>query len=215
MGSIPFDYPWPEDCQIVQHLVEYARSCGPRAVLDYYSALRAGNFVILAGPAQVDKAGLAQALAEQVVGPNSLRNCRFQAHPWWATQTGSTAFLADAHARFNALKLSDLLETATNGEAMGLPVFVVVEHMSPAEVIEYFEDLPHGLLWQADGATTRIDLPKNLYLTGTWDVEDEEALTFGSQVLQNAAIIRLPGSTNTMSHQRYLPLEAESDWRTL
>ncbi len=215
MGGVLFDYPWPEDSQIVQQLVEHTRSCGPRAVTDYYDALRVQNFVILAGPAQVDKAGLAQALAEQVVGSNSLRNCRFQAHPWWATETGSMAFLADAHARFNELKLSGLLEMATSGESMGLPVFVVVERMSPAEVIEYFEDLPRGLLWQADGTIMHADLPKNLYLTGTWDIEDGEALAFDPEVFRNAAVIRLSKGVDSNGNQRYLPLEAESDWRTL
>ncbi len=199
--------PWPDDRQLIQGLAEYASSYGSQVVIDYYRALRARSFVILAGPAQVDKAGLAQALAEQMVGQDCLRNCHFQAHPWWVAGTGRAACLAEAHTQFNALKLFDALETAADGERFGLPVFVVAERLSPAEVMAYFEDLPRGLLWQAGGETARIELPRNLFVTGTLDVEETQELSFSPTVLQHAAVIRLEAG----GRKQYLSLALESD----
>jgi len=173
--------------RLVEHIGVYPRE----VVVNYCVALKTKRFVILAGPPDVDKMALARGLAEVVVGWPSLQWCSFQAHPWWTTRTGVPGYFATAHAQFNNLKLLDAIEIARAIETMGLPFFVGIERMSPAEVVCYFQDLPRGLLWQADGSTRRIRLPKNLYITGTLDVEDENRLVPSPEVYCSAAIIQV------------------------
>jgi len=180
--------------EIVDRLVEHIGVYQREVVVDYYIALKTKQFVILAGPPDVDKIRLAQGLAETLVGWPSLQWCLFQAHPWWTTRTGLPGYYAMAHTQFNTLKLLDAIETARGIEALGLPFFVGIERMSPAEVVCYFQDLPRGLLWQADGSMRRIRLPKNLYITGTLDVEDENGLVLSQEVYGRAAIIQVERS---------------------
>lgn len=184
----------PNEHEIVDHLVEHIGAYQREIVVNYYTALKTKQFVILAGPPDVDKMCLAQGLAETLVGWPSLQWCSFQAHPWWTTQTGLPGYYAMAHTQFNAMKLLDAIETAETIGAVGRPFFVGIERMSPAEVVCYFQDLPRGLLWQADGSTRRIHLPKNLYITGTLDVEDKTGLFLSQEVYDHAAIIQVERS---------------------
>lgn len=181
----------PDEHEIVDHLVEHIAAYQREVVVNYYIALKTKHFVILAGPPEVDKICLARGLAEILVGWPSLQWCLFQAHPWWTTQTSLPAYYAMAHERFNTVKLLDAIETAKAIEVMGLPFFVGIERMSPAEVVCYFQDLPRGLLWQADGSTRRIRLPNNLYITGTLDVEDKNGLVLSQEVYDHATVIQL------------------------
>jgi len=184
----------PEEHEIVDRLVEHIGIYQREVIVNYYTALKAKQFVILAGPPDVDKMCLAKGLAETLVGWPSLQWCSFQAHPWWTTQTGLPGYYAVAHTQFNAMKLLDCIEAAEASEAVGLPFLVGIERMSPAEMVCYFQDLPDGLLWQADGSTRRIRLPKNLYITGTLDVEEKDGLVFSPEVYRRAAIIQVERS---------------------
>lgn len=183
----------PTECEIVDQLVEYVSVCQREVVVNYYVALKAKRFVILAGPGDVDKMCLAQGLTEILVGQLSQQRCLFQAHPWWVTRTRDPAHFAMAHAQFNALKLLDFIEAASHSEAEGLafPFFAGIERMSPAEVVCYFHDLPRGLLWQADASTVQVDLPKNLYITGTLNMEEGDGLVQIPEVDHYATIIRV------------------------
>lgn len=85
------------------------------------------------------------------------------------------------------------VEAASHSEAEGLafPFFAGIERMSPAEVVCYFHDLPRGLLWQADASTVQVDLPKNLYITGTLNMEERDGLVQIPEVDHYATIIRV------------------------
>lgn len=204
------NFAWPADELIVRSLAGYADDYSPQVVLDYYHALRARNFVILAGPAEVDKAGLAQALAEVLVGQNCVQGNLFRAHPSWAFQLSQVP-LARAFARYSTARLFDLVEMAATGQEAGLPFFAAVEQASPADVSHYFEDLPRGLIRRLDGVHLRIDLPRNLYVTGLLDVEDGVPLDLSPLVLKHAAVIRLRGSRFPWSRQRQLFLQPEEE----
>jgi 5-methylcytosine-specific restriction endonuclease McrBC GTP-binding regulatory subunit McrB len=198
---------------IVGHLVEHIGVYRCEVVVNYYVALKTKHFVILAGPPEVDKICLARGLAETLVGWPSLQWCLFQAHPWWTTRTGLPGYYAMAHTQFNTLKLLDAIETAKSIEALGLPFFVGIERMSPAEVVCYFQDLPRGLLWQADGSTRRIRLPKNLYITGTLDVEDKDEFVLSQEVYDHATVIQLERSHFTPSAVPRKTQRRRWDWQ--
>ena len=114
-----------------------------------------------------------------------------------------------AHSQFNAMKLLDSIEAAEASEAVGLPFLVGIERMSPAEMVCYFQDLPDGLLWQADGSTRRIHLPRNLYITGTLDVEEKDGLVLSPEVYRRAAIIQVERGHFELS----AGLRKASQWR--
>lgn len=183
----------PGEREIVDHLVEHFDTYPRELVVNYYIALKTKHFVVLAGPPDVDKESLAQGLAEALVGRPGLQWSLIQAHPWWATRTRAPRQLAEAHARFNSLKVYDFIEAASASEHLGLPFSFLagIKDMSPAEVVCYFEDLPRGLFWRADGTITRIDLPGNLFVTGTLNTTEHNMPLLSAQVHRHAIVIRL------------------------
>ena len=179
--------------EIVDHLVEHFDAYPRKLVVNYYIALKSKHFVILAGPPEADKDYLAQGLAEALVGRPGLQWSLIQAHPWWATRTGAPRQLAEAHARFNSLKVHDFIEAASTSEHLGLPFSFLagIRDMSPAEVVCYFEDLPRGLFWRADGTITRIDLPGNLFVTGTLNTNGGKMPFLALSVHRHATVVHL------------------------
>jgi hypothetical protein len=203
----------PDERGIVDYLVEHVNAYQREVVVNYYVALKTKPFVILAGPPDVDKMCLAQGLAEILVGWPSLQWCLFQAHPWWTTRTGAPSHFAMAHAQFNTVKLLDSIEAALAGEAIGLPFFIGIERMSPAEVVCYFDDLPRGLLWQADGSTVRIPRSKNLYITGTLDVEGQARAVLSQEVYRHATVIQVDRGHFAPSARRRKTSQQRLDWQ--
>lgn len=200
--------------EIMDHLVEHLAACQREVVINYYLALKTKRFVILTGPPDVDRMRLAQGLAEVIVGRPSLQWCFLPAHPWWTTQTGVPGYYAVTHARFNTMKLLDCIEAAKAIEGMGRPFFVGIERMSPAEVVCYFQDLPRGLLWQADGSTCRIRLPRNLYITGTLDVRrDQNRLALSQKVRDQVTVIQVKRNCFAPSAPPRKVLRGRPDWQ--
>jgi hypothetical protein len=192
-----------KELDFVDHLVRHVGVYPRDVVVNYYVALKSTRFVIVAGPPEVDKTRLAQGVADILVGRHGLQWCLFQAHPWWSTRTRAPGGLAVAHAQFNNLKLTDSIEAAVDNEASGLPIFVNIERMSPAEVACYFEDLPRGLLWQADASMRRIHLPENLYVTGTLNTGGESTI-LGQEVHRHTTVIhadRAAAASSTGFHE--------------
>ena len=70
-----------DEREIVEYLVEHLNVYQRQVVVNYYIALKAKHFVILAGPRDVDKMGLAQGLSGILLGEPSMQWCSFQAHP--------------------------------------------------------------------------------------------------------------------------------------
>ena len=183
----------PGERDIVDHLVEQFDTYPREVVVNYYTALKTTRFVILAGPREADKESLAEGLARALVGYPSLQWSPVRAHAWWTSQTGSPRQMAEAHARFRTLKLHDFIEAASTSEMLELPFsfFASIKHMSPAEVVCYFEDLPRGRFWHADGSAVPIDLPTNLFITGTLNAEQDEMPDLSPEVHRYATVIRL------------------------
>jgi len=205
----------PHERAVIDHLVEHVNVYRREVVVNYYVALKAKRFVILAGPRDVDKMRLAQGLAEVLVGQSSMQWCLLQAHPWWTTRTGAPGRFTMAHAQFSTLKLLDFIGAASASEAMGLlfSFFIGIERMSPAEVVCYFHDLPRGLLWQADASMVQIDLPKNLCVTGTLNVEEKDRLLLSQEVYRHAMVIQLDRSHFTRVEERPKTWQWRPDWQ--
>lgn len=72
----------PAEHEMVDHLTGYLGAYPREVVVNYYVTLKTKPFVILTGPCEVDKMGLARGFAETLVGSDSLQCCSFQAHPW-------------------------------------------------------------------------------------------------------------------------------------
>jgi hypothetical protein len=197
--------------ELVDYLVEHVYAYRREAVVNHYVTLKSKRFVILAGPHDVDRMRLAQGVAEALVGKSTFQWSCFQAHPWWSTHTGYPSHFATAHARFNALKLSDLIEIASEDGKEGLPFFVGVKRMSLAEVECYFHDLPRGLLWRADASTVRVHLPDNLFVIGTLDV-DENNSAWSQDVSRYTAVVHIGHDDLAFPERRRNIAWPKADW---
>lgn len=198
--------------ELVDHLVEQLRMYRRQIVVNYYVTLKGKRFVILVGPPDVDRMPLAQGIAKTLVGQPTFQWSRFQAHPWWSTHTGHPGYFAIAHARFNALKLSNLIELASENEKGRLPFFVGVERMSRAEVECYFHDLPRGLLWRADASTVCIHLPDNVWVTGTLDLDEENNFAWSRDVSHYTAVVHVGHDDLVFPERRRNVVQPEADW---
>jgi len=178
---------------IVDHLVERVGAYNREVLVNYYVALKAKRFVVLAGSSTLDKMSLAQGLAEALVPVPGRQWSLLQAHPWWVSRSGNPGQLALLHARFSSLKLLEALEEAGVSEDAGLPMpfFVGIDCMSPAEAVCYFDDLPNSRMWLPDGRVVRVRVPHNLYVTGSLDVEDRELMVLSPELCGQAITIRL------------------------
>ena len=201
-----------DEHELVDYLAEHVHAYRREVVINYYVTLKSKRFVVLAGPHDVDKMPLAQGVAEGLVGRPSFQWSCFQAHPWWSTHTGYPGQYAIAHAHFNALKMSDLIELALEGEREGLPFFVGVKRLSRAEVECYFHDLPRGLLWRADASTARIHLPDNLWVTGTLDLDEEDGSDWSQDVSRYTAVVHIGHDDLAPPERRHDVARPDADW---
>lgn len=204
----------PSERELVDHLVEHISEHRREVVVNYYVALKAKRFVILAGPADVNKMCLPQGLAE-TLARSRVHWSSLQAHPWWTTGTGASGYFALLHAQLNTLKLHDLIEAASAAEAAGppTPFFVDLKQMSPAEVVCYFEDLPRGLLWLADGSSLQVQLPDNLFVTGSLEVEGRGDLVLGEEVHRHATVIEVHEAGPASRAGLAKTLQGTLDWQ--
>jgi len=205
----------PGERNIVDHFVERVGANNREVLINYYVALKTKRFVILAGPPTLNKMSLPQGLAEVLVPQPSKQWSLLQAHPWWVTRCGDPGHMALAHARFSNLKLLDVIEAASASLAAGLqsPFFVGLERMSPAEAVCYFDDLPNNLLWRPDGAVAQIRVPRNLYVTGSLDVEERDGLVPSQEPHRRAITIRLRHDEVTPAAHARKEWEARPDWQ--
>ena len=182
---------------ILNHIVAYLIASGlqtePGEIVNYYVALKSKPFVILVGSPEASRT-MARLFAEALVGSPSPQFQSVSAHPWWAGGTQNVGFFARGHELFNALRFTQFVQMAEAITSASMPCFWCLFNMSPAEIECYFCDFARPI--QRGGEQLYlscfqghrpIELPPNLYVTGTFDTQN--GYCFSESVLKTATIV--------------------------
>ena len=178
-------------------------------------SLMAKRFLILSGLAGSGKTQLALAFASALVKNKDKQMCVVSVGADWTNREPLLGFP-------NALQpekyvkpesgVLDLLIEANRKENADKPFFLILDEMNMSYVERYFADFLSAMesrekisLWSSntdsdkeiDGVPQRIDLPKNLFIIGTINV-DETTYMFSPKVLDRANVIEFKISSKEM-----------------
>jgi 5-methylcytosine-specific restriction protein B len=173
------------------------------------------RFLILSGLAGSGKTQLALAFASALVKNKDKQMCVVSVGADWTNREPLLGFP-------NALQpekyvkpesgVLDLLIEANRKENADKPFFLILDEMNMSYVERYFADFLSAMesrekisLWNSntdsdkeiDGVPQRIDLPKNLFIIGTINV-DETTYMFSPKVLDRANVIEFKISSKEM-----------------
>ena len=176
-------------------------------IIRYAYALMTKSFVILSGLAGSGKTQLAIALAHALSENAEEQICFVPVGADWSNREPLLGYP-------NALK-SGIYEKPENGVLdiiikananPSLPYFLILDEMNLSYVERYFADFLSAMesdkeipLWNkgSEDIPTKIQLPKNLYITGTINV-DETTYMFSPKVLDRANVIEFKVSVEDM-----------------
>ncbi|MBR0202650.1 MAG: hypothetical protein IJQ44_09340 [Bacteroidaceae bacterium] len=178
-------------------------------------SLMSKRFLILSGLAGSGKTQLALAFASALVKNKDRQMCVVSVGADWTNREPLLGFP-------NALQpekyvkpesgVLDLLIEANREENAEKPFFLILDEMNMSYVERYFADFLSAMeskekisLWNSDtecdkvidGVPQRIDLPKNLFIIGTINV-DETTYMFSPKVLDRANVIEFKISSKEM-----------------
>lgn len=178
-------------------------------------SLMSKRFLILSGLAGSGKTQLALAFASALVKNKDKQMCVVSVGADWTNREPLLGFP-------NALQpekyvkpesgVLDLLIEANRKENADKPFFLILDEMNMSYVERYFADFLSAMesrekisLWNSntdsdkeiDGVPQRIDLPKNLFIIGTINV-DETTYMFSPKVLDRANVIEFKISSKEM-----------------
>lgn len=178
-------------------------------------SLMSKRFLILSGLAGSGKTQLALAFASALVKNKDKQMCVVSVGADWTNREPLLGFP-------NALQpekyvkpesgVLDLLIEANRKENADKPFFLMLDEMNMSYVERYFADFLSAMesrekisLWNSntdsdkeiDGVPQRIDLPKNLFIIGTINV-DETTYMFSPKVLDRANVIEFKISSKEM-----------------
>jgi len=178
-------------------------------------SLMSKRFLILSGLAGSGKTQLALAFASALVKNREKQMCVVSVGADWTNREPLLGFP-------NALQpekyvkpesgVLDLLIEANRKENADKPFFLILDEMNMSYVERYFADFLSAMesrekisLWNSntdsdkeiDGVPQRIDLPKNLFIIGTINV-DETTYMFSPKVLDRANVIEFKISSKEM-----------------
>ena len=190
-------------------------------LLNYVSALITKPFVILTGLSGSGKTKLAEAFAAWICENDS----QFRVIPVGADWTNRDPLLgyADALDRSNYVlpengALSMLIE-ASKPENAGKPYFLILDEMNLSHVEKYFADFLsvmesngfihlHSSSALVGGVPSRIQLPPNLFIVGTVNI-DETTYMFSPKVLDRANVIEFRVSESQMEEFLSSPMRVD------
>jgi len=180
-------------------------------------SLMSKRFLILSGLAGSGKTQLALAFASALVKNKEKQMCVVSVGADWTNREPLLGFP-------NALQpekyvkpesgVLDLLIEANRKQNANKPFFLILDEMNMSYVERYFADFLSAMeskekisLWNSDkdsdkvidGVPQRIDLPQNLFIIGTINV-DETTYMFSPKVLDRANVIEFKISSDEMSH---------------
>lgn len=187
-------------------------------VANYLLALQTRRFVILPGISGTGKTRLAMAVADHFDWDDEQGNHVILAvRPDWTDNRGLLGYLSPITNEYVTTPLLRLLlrarreiQTATQEGREPRPFFVVLDEMNLARVEHYFSDflsclesgepldLHSGLPEHVGGIPRRLEIPSNIFFTGTVNI-DETTYMFSPKVLDRAFTIEL-GSVDLVSY---------------
>ncbi|MEA4883280.1 MAG: hypothetical protein VB144_06435 [Clostridia bacterium] len=190
----------------------------PWLVTDYILSLAAKPFVILSGISGTGKTKMAQLVADYATRASGERNCRafVSVRPDWTDNSHLLGWYNAIAERYEVTPVLDLLMKASG--APSAPHFIILDEMNIAKVEHYFSDFlscmesrwidtdgrvrqervhlhSQGAISESGedsgadlGVPSQIDLPLNVCVTGTVNV-DESTYVFSPKVLDRANVI--------------------------
>jgi len=171
-------------------------------------SLLAKPFVILSGLAGSGKTQLALAFAKALIADKS-QMCVVSVGSDWTNREpllGYPNALKDGEYVHPESGVLDLLIEANKQENKGKPYFLILDEMNLSYVERYFADFLSAMeshesirLWdcESDKTPKSVDLPKNLFIIGTINV-DETTYMFSPKVLDRANVIEFKVSESEM-----------------
>lgn len=222
----------PTETFSIKKMINYINETGllytDSLVKRFAFSLMSKRFLILSGLAGSGKTQLALAFASALVKNKEEQMCVVSVGADWTNREPLLGFP-------NALQLGkyvkpengvlDLLIEANREENADKPFFLILDEMNMSYVERYFADFLSAMeskekisLWntdaegemgtEIDGVPQKIDLPKNLFIIGTINV-DETTYMFSPKVLDRANVIEFKISPTEMG--RFLQEMREID----
>lgn len=166
----------------------------------YIPSLLAKPFVILTGNSGTGKTRIAKKFAEYLEESIGNNEKNWLLVPVGADWTDNTKILGyfnplanegkGEYVKSNILKF---IENANKPENKDIPFFLILDEMNLSHVERYFSDfLSHmetpDIPFELDGYDKKINYPKNLFITGTVNI-DETTYMFSPKVLDRANVI--------------------------
>ena len=201
--------------KIISHIKETGLLYTDSLVKRFAFSLMSKRFLILSGLAGSGKTQLALAFASALVKDKDKQMCVVSVGADWTNREPLLGFP-------NALQpekyvkpesgVLDLLIEANREENADKPFFLILDEMNMSYVERYFADFLSAMeskekisLWNSDtecdkvidGVPQRIDLPKNIFIIGTINV-DETTYMFSPKVLDRANVIEFKISSKEM-----------------
>lgn len=211
----------PTETFSIKKMINYINETGllytDSLVKRFAFSLMSKRFLILSGLAGSGKTQLALAFASALVKNKEEQMCVVSVGADWTNREPLLGFP-------NALQLGkyvkpengvlDLLIEANREENADKPFFLILDEMNMSYVERYFADFLSAMeskekisLWntdaegemgtEIDGVPQKIDLPKNLFIIGTINV-DETTYMFSPKVLDRANVIEFKISPTEM-----------------
>ena len=205
----------------INSIIEYINETGllysPSLIKRFAFSLMAKRFLILSGLAGSGKTQLALAFAKTLVEDKEKQMCVVSVGADWTNREPLLGYP-------NALKsgeyikpengVLDLLIEANKPENASKPFFLILDEMNMSYVERYFADFLSAMesyepiaLWKECGngndscgnnIPEKINLPKNLFIIGTINV-DETTYMFSPKVLDRANVIEFKISVDEMT----------------
>ncbi|MBC8137781.1 MAG: hypothetical protein H8F28_18020 [Fibrella sp.] len=182
---------------LLRYLEAFAASQGltypPLAIRNYYLCHKTKPFVILAGLSGTGKTRLTELFAEGITGNPRSRYRLLPVRPDWSDPSPLLGYHNALTGNYIGTPFLDLLKEAGRAENRDRSYFVCLDEMNLARAEHYLADVlsameARGREIPLAGTFDAVTLPRNLFLSGTVNVE-EGTHPFGLKVLDRANVI--------------------------